>query len=142
MSGGERRGMFKGTGQRTKFTWSTKVLPCPQARRYISSPLRLLGILFFLFSINTQCRKQVVMSFWFVFKQTNDELAFSVTGTGIRRPHTAITSVSIVVSFYFTFFLFSFLHLGFKPAMMCVCSGLTLAPCDLNPRPGISSSSC
>ena len=23
---------------------------------------------FFLFSINTQCRKQVVMSFWFVFK--------------------------------------------------------------------------
>lgn len=97
---------------------------------------------FFLFSINTQCRKQVVMSFWFVFKQTNDELAFSVTGTGIRRPHTAITSVSIVVSFYFTFFLFSFLHLGFKPAMMCVCSGLTLAPCDLNPRPGISSSSC
>lgn len=51
MSGGERRGMFKGTGQRTKFTWSTKLLPCPQARRYISSPLRLLGILFFLFSI-------------------------------------------------------------------------------------------
>ena len=55
---------------------------------------------FFLFSINTQCRKQVVMSFWFVFKQTNDEPAFSVTGTGIRRPHTVITSVSIV-SFYF-----------------------------------------
>ena len=47
MSGGARRGMFKGTGQRTKFMWSTKALPCPQARRYISPPLRLLGVLFF-----------------------------------------------------------------------------------------------
>ena len=51
MSGGAKRGMFKGTGQRTKFMWSTKALPCPQARRYISPPLRLLGVLFFLFSI-------------------------------------------------------------------------------------------
>ena len=48
MSGGVRRGMLKGTGQRAKFKWSTKVPPCPQARRYIS-PIRLLGVLFFFF---------------------------------------------------------------------------------------------
>ena len=41
--------MFKGTGQRAKFKWSTKVPPCPQARRYISPPLRLLGVLLFFF---------------------------------------------------------------------------------------------
>lgn len=36
-----------------KFMWSTKVLPCPQARRYISPPLGLLGVLFFPFSTSS-----------------------------------------------------------------------------------------